>query len=327
MLVACSQHNPPALSSSGPTPDAGEGAPDGAPADATREADAAPNDATAADGAEGGDATAAVCREGATWTTTPATPWVTSIARFGGVSSDELTIAWTESGDGGSAASDAGAGPTIEIATRTDPNGTFGAPTAVALGSTAIADDRVGLAPSGNLVVAVAADRTTLVAFAGTAPTWSQVSPAQFAALAAAALDTGGSFYEPVLGGDGNLYYVLGSSAGLSLYQSSWDGQRQRWVAGVVLGTSVAGELLTSADPAHLLRPTGVSIDGRTLFYFDGALGRERAAWRSDAGGGSALLASPFSRIDDLPMLPEAAPNASCDRLYFVSSASVFTAQ
>jgi len=57
-------------------------------------------------------------------------------------------------------------------------------------------------------------------------------------------------------------------------------------------------------------RPTGVSADGLTLFYFDGARGTARAGFR-------ASLAADFSWFGALPDTATPQPNAACDRLYF----------
>jgi len=212
--------------------------------------------------------------------------------------------------------------PTINVATRSDRTAAFPAATTVSTTGSPIAIDRVALDPTGNTIVAVAADRASLVAFSQTSSmVWASASGAEFANLAAMAGDTSASFYEPVLGADGSLYYVLGSSDnGFYLYQSAWDASQHLWATGVVLTTSISGQGLIGADADHLYRPTGVSTDGRTLFFFDGVLGHERAAWRD-------APTLPFSRIDDIPALAEAAPDARCDRLYFESSSSVFTAQ
>jgi hypothetical protein len=264
---------------------------------------------------------ASQCVRGHAWATAPATPWESPVTRFGGVSSDELTIAWTASAD------DAG-GPLVEVATRLQPTDGFGPPTSLPMPPQGVAPDRVALDPGGFSLLAVAADRTSLVAFAradsDASSAWSQFTSDQFASVAAAASDTGSSFYEPALGLDGSLYYVLGSSSGLHLYQSTWNAVQHAWATGVILATSVAGEDLSSPDVDHLRRPTGASGDGLTLFFFDGVTGHERAAWRD-------APTVPFSHIEDMAAVAEAAPDPRCDRLYFQQSASgasgVFTAQ
>jgi hypothetical protein len=259
------------------------------------------------------------CPPGHAWMTLPSTPWETSVTRFGGISSDERTMAWTVAGDDAAA-------PNIEIAMRTGRSAAFGAP--VTLPAAVIAVDRVALDPTGTSLIAVAADRTTFVAFAlsnsSSSSTWSVFTSQEFANLMGAASDTGSAFYEPVLGQDAALYYVLGSAGGLFLYESTWNTMQHVWQPGTVLSTTVDGGDLSSPDVQHLRRPTGASADGRTLFFFDGVAGHERSAWRDSPE-------LPFSRIDDIADLAEAAPDEHCDRLYFQqgpsAAASIFTAQ
>jgi hypothetical protein len=56
--------------------------------------------------------------------------------------------------------------------------------------------------------------------------------------------------------------------------------------------------------------PSGISADGLTLFFFDGARGRARAAFR-------ASVAADFSWYEELPNMAWPQPNAACDRMYF----------
>jgi hypothetical protein len=57
-------------------------------------------------------------------------------------------------------------------------------------------------------------------------------------------------------------------------------------------------------------RPTGVSSDGLTLFYYDAARGTARAAFRATPN-------TPFGWFSDFPDHLRPQPNASCDRLYY----------
>jgi hypothetical protein len=75
-------------------------------------------------------------------------------------------------------------------------------------------------------------------------------------------------------------------------------------------GTPLPNPEFAIATASQLRRPTGASGDRRTLFFFDEVTGKERAAWRSSAG-------APFDTFVDLPLAPEAVPNANCDTLYF----------
>jgi hypothetical protein len=281
--------------------------------DASAEAASVADDAGAGDDAT---VSAGACVPGHMWSTAPAAPWESAVLRFGGVSADELTIAFTVTSDGAPT-------PVIDVATRAGRSDAFGAPVTIA--SSSVAADRVALNPTGNSIIAVASDRSTFVEFIQSSPgTWTELAGAQFATIAASASDSSASLYEPVLGQDGALYYVLGSNGNLHIYQSPWVPLRHEWGTGVLLGTSVAGGDLSSPDTTHLRRATGASADGLTMFFFDGVAGLERAAWR-----GAPTQA--FGHIEDVAAFGEAAPNPACDRLYFQQStagtASLFTAQ
>jgi hypothetical protein len=238
----------------------------------------------------------------------PDTEWIAEIGRFGGISNDELTAAWTS-----------GPQPTIFIATRSDRNAAFGTPVTVAQDAGSIADDRVALDPSGSALFAVSADRTSFVAFSLSSSGGTPTSTGEFAQIAAMARDTGGQFSEPVLGADGqSFYYVLtpgdllgdaGPAPIPYLYESTWLPTEQVWAAGVAF---TATELV-GTDSTHRRRATGASADARTLFFFDEVAGLERAAWRTSP-------ASPFSLFEDLSGFIAAAPDVRCDKLYFTQA-------
>ncbi|HEY3253259.1 MAG TPA: hypothetical protein VGJ91_04900 [Polyangiaceae bacterium] len=64
--------------------------------------------------------------------------------------------------------------------------------------------------------------------------------------------------------------------------------------------------------------PTGVSVDGRTLFYFNEESGQEEAQWRATSS-----VSSPLSDMLSLGMRRGAAPNSACNRLYSESNSDV----
>lgn len=260
---------------------------------------AAPVDANVAD-APGSDVDAGqpFCNVDYTWTTVPSTQWITGVQRFGGITPNELTIAWTADL------------ATLSVATRPVLTQPFGTPTTISTESNAIADDRIALAMSGLTIIAVDASRSTFVAFTNQDGSWGPATADQFGNLRAMAMDTQAQFFDPMLGADGAFYYLFapsGSNAGPpAMYQSTWNGQQRAWNTGVVLTNTE----LASADATHLRRPTGASGDGLTLFFFDESAGNERAAWRVSPD-------APFTFFRDLPMFPEAAPSGHCERLYF----------
>jgi hypothetical protein len=230
----------------------------------------------------------------------PSVPEMTTFARFGGVSIDELTIAWTS------------AGGSVYVADRAAPGDVFRPPSTPSLDPTSmpVANDRVALGPSGTLIVAVSPDRSRFLAFnrimVGTP--WVAAATLQFAKVnAMAAADGVGQFSEPVLGADDRSLYYLLASPGASpvLYESTWDPPTHAWTTGVALLNSAP-----DAGATLRRRATAASSDGRTLFFFDEAIGQQRAAWRETP-------ASPFVQFVNLTGLSEATPNYLCNTLYF----------
>jgi hypothetical protein len=222
----------------------------------------------------------------------------TSLARFGGISADELSVAFTTSSGG------------VMVADRTVRSAPFATPHVVDTSAAPLATDRVALSATGAWLVGVSAGRSQLVGFgrAGIGAAWSPSLPSVLANVNAITSETPGAvFHEPVLGADGvSLYALFGPSGGpFALLESRWSPSTHAWMAPSVL--SAAG--LASVDATHRRRPTGASSDGLTLFFFDETANVERAAWRSS-------LASPFVQFVDIGV-PEAAPNKQCDTLYF----------
>lgn len=288
--------------------------------DATNATDAsnADNDATS-----GTDATSApdgpsadgiappaylVCSPSFTWMNIAE---VTSIAtagfgRFGGVSSNELTVAWT---------SPSGA---VLVADRTSTAAPFGDPFQVDIGGASIPGGRVGLSPTGlQIVVALpnANGATLLGGFVRTSVggAWSAESSSEFKYVNATNSETGGSFSEPVVRADGlSIFYlaVTGSNEPV-LNESTWNTAEKAWNTGY----PISGPEFAIASGSQTRRPTGTSGDGLTLFFFDEVAGNERAAWRE-----SASPMSEFTLFVDLPDFPEAAPGGSCHTLYFQGS-------
>lgn len=219
--------------------------------------------------------------------------------RFGGVSADELTVAWSA------------ASGTVFIATRASVTDPFGPPTRVDLGAARAAPgDRVALAPSGNAITVVAQDRRSLLAFARRGGAWMADSSTDLSPIAAVLSDGGSSLGEPVLAAGGrSLFYLVTIGGTPSLYESQFDPVRRAWSTGRALG----GAELASLDAARRRRPTGGSSDGLTLFYFDEVRAIERAAWRPS-------LTAAFNAFEDLPGLDEAAPSGECEALYYVGA-------
>jgi len=238
------------------------------------------------------------CKPGRAWQNvgllTPAP--ASAMVRFGGVTGDELTIAWSDA-DGDAF-----------VADRATPSDPFGEPSRVNTG-VALAADRVALAPTGTTVVAFRADRSGFVGFsrASRGAGWT-VSPGLEFGNLGTLFEGGAVGSEPVLSADkSSLFYLITRKSGtVVLFESRWQMQDHAWS----VPTSPAQPELISSDAPHPRRPTGTSADGLTLFFFDGVVNRERAAWRD-------TLASEFSSFEDVGAFPDAVPDARCTTLYF----------
>jgi hypothetical protein len=230
--------------------------------------------------------------------------------RFGSITPDELTIAWMNT---------AGTVLYADRAVATDP---FGAPKTL---TGTIALDRVALSADGLTVILVRSDRkilaqatrsargaafgTTLdtAPFAGLDPLSSGVEDGGDAG--------GGSFADPVLSSDGKfLYYsVLGGSS--TTVAESYRSGNNPWAKGRILTTA---EFTGSGN--KLRRPTGLSADDRTLFYWDEVDGVEKMAFRDDA------ILAPFNKYTqfvNVGAYSGAQPTASCQRIYYDAPGSV----
>jgi hypothetical protein len=217
-----------------------------------------------------------------------------NFAKLGGVSGDQLSVAFTSpTGD-------------AYVADRAAVTDSFDAPLMLN-GGTALAVDRVALSPTGMAAIAVAADRYSFIGFerASRADAWARTSGLEFT-LVRAVLESGAEISNPVIGADKRtFFFIVTTMAKPTLYESHWDVAQRFWGT----ASSVTGSALESSDPSHVRRPTGASFDGHTLFFYDEAAGVERGAWRAASG-------SPFVLFVDIGAFAEAAPTVSCDTLY-----------
>jgi hypothetical protein len=242
---------------------------------------------------------------GVTFVCTPSYAWdplkrVDSIpnehlGRLGGISPDELTLAWTAtSGD-------------IYVAERATFRDPFGTPLKVNTG--AMATDRVALAPTGRTLVAVPVGRNEFVGFEKSSSTglWSATDGLEFTQVRVA-FEGGGLGSEPVLSSDKRSLFFIVTPPGHSplFYESAWDTVQRSWG----LPTLLTNAELQTTPAGKRRRPTGTSADGLTLFFFDEAVNLQRAAWRD-------APAAPFRFFTDVGSFPEAATSARCDTLYY----------
>jgi hypothetical protein len=239
-----------------------------------------------------------ICAQGHVWKA-----WTTGItdpiARFGGVSADGLTISWTRfTGE-------------IMLGSRDVMSGSFdtvqNAPPAAHQN-----DARYALDSSGTRLIVVDDTGTRLAFWTGLAGggSWSldKTVPAEFKLMLSTLQSAKAVLSEPAFSASGTSLLLLVSTGGGApqLYESRWNAMSKTWgVAAPISATELA-----STDDTHRRRPTGMSADDLTLFFYDEIKGVERGAWRASP-------TDPFTHFEDLAGFAEASPNAGCSALYY----------
>ena len=255
-----------------------------------------------------------VCSQTAVWGAgTPLAISTSSDDELDSITPDALTIAWTE-GTGSSA--------TLEIADRASTTDPFGAPQSLAAGQ--FTADRVALSPDGLRLVVVNADAQGFSELTRSART----SSSAFGAAATGsytnlngALSSGLSYGDPLLGADDAVFYysVYGGSQTATIYRTARLLQGDTWPTGAALASSTG----LAAQGTLRRRPTGISSDEQTLFFFDEVMGIERAAWID-------LSTGAYDAFVDLAGYRLASPVSACDALYYsaqgTSSVDLFVA-
>jgi hypothetical protein len=288
---ACSS-KAPVLYDSGPPPG------DGGTNDGT------PNN----DGGNNGDgAVAAACNPAGMYGAATAVPGIAAGDKmFGAVTPDELTIAWVKP-DG-----------TVMYADRTDASQPFGA--AQTLG--VYEHDRVALSSDGLKLIGVmpGAKKLGQVTRAARGQAFSGApDTAPFAQLLVTAMNgesdatPPGSLGDPVLSADGSqlFFSIFGIQTLGTIAISEFTGAT--WSKPATLGQD---EFL-AADPLRR-RPTGLSADGLTLFFWDEIDGKEKAGWRATSTAYDLM----FSGFVDLGDRKDCQATAKCSRLYFTNPAA-----
>lgn len=234
---------------------------------------------------------------------------------FDSVTPDELSIAWTL-GDGNAR--------TINYADRASTTDAFGAPQTLAAGL--YVGDRVALSPDGLRLIVVNADgkgfsELTRSSRAQPAQAFGAASTGSFSNLDATVLSAGQSYGDPVLSADDTVFFYSvygGAGQTQTIFRSARLLAGEAWSDGAPLQASSA----LAAQGALRRRPTGISADKQTLFFWDEVSGIERAAWLNDSTGA-------FDTFVDLGTRSMAAPNQACSRLYYSAqgamSLDVFT--
>jgi len=245
----------------------------------------------------------ASCTEGSNWVNQR--EWIAdAIDRFGGVSGDGRTVAWTRTTGEVMAADRLGEASDFmtpdQVPQSTDP---------------LLPQGRAALDSTGTLLLAVDSTGVDFVVWQRSAwgQAWTMGSPSAFAQVVPSDAAPGSTVSEPMFGASGVSFFFLltpggggdASTAMPVLYESPWDAASSAWGPGVAI---TQAELSSTAT--QLRRPTGASTDDLTLFFFDEVALVERAAWRADPS-------SPFIHFEDVPAAPDAAPNGGCALLYY----------
>jgi hypothetical protein len=226
-------------------------------------------------------------------------------AALGAVTPDELTVAWTYA---------TAAGVAVAWADRASSADPFGAAQVLAGGS--FPDDRVALSPDGLRLVAVNADRQgfselTRSARTGPGSVFGEPSTGSYINFASAGLAAGQSLGDPVLSASDTAFYysVYDGVQSATIYRTLRLLPGDPWPVGAVL--SDAPQL--AANGSARRRPTAISSDEQTLFFWDEVGATERAAWVDPLTGA-------FDIFMDLGTRSGAGPNATCTRLYYATA-------
>jgi hypothetical protein len=214
---------------------------------------------------------------------------------FGGITPDELSIAWT---------STTGGVVTAWIADRASNTAAFGTPQALSSSFGALAFDRVSLSGDGLRIVGVRADTTGFVAATRAARpgTFDTDDGTEFAGFLTT--PDASTYASPLLSPDDQVFmFVLTSSASNDDLVFS---------GGPNWNKSQTTDLSQLARVGSLQRrPTGMTMDELTLFYWDDVSGTEKVAY-----------GDPFAQFADLGAWKNASPTGTCSRIYYSVPAS-----
>ncbi len=214
---------------------------------------------------------------------------------FSGITPDALSVAWT---------STSGGTVTAWIADRASTTAAFGAPQALSSTFGALAFDRVSLSGDGLRIVGVRADATGFVAATRPARpgTFDSDDSAEFAGFLTS--PDASAYASPLLSPDDQLFlYLLTSSASDDdLYLAAGAGWAKQ-------KPQLAPQLARVNGQQR--RPTGMTQDELTLFYWDEVSGSEKVAY-----------GAPFSQFGDLGNWQNAAPTGDCSGIFYSAPAA-----
>jgi hypothetical protein len=240
-----------------------------------------------------------VCTVGSKWNVVvgPVVVGTADDDLMGSITPDEMHIAWMTP-DG-----------TVRYADRSAPGMVFGQYETLPATPGYFALDRAAFAPGGLELITVATDRKTFGVFTradGLTPFAGAPDTAPFAALVAK-LGANDKLGDPVVSYDGKtLVYSVFGSAPVTIQVATRPDPKSAWTP---VGPLDAAADLQAVGNARR-RPTGVSSDLRTLFYWDEVKSTEMAAWRPS-------VAAPFDTWNDLGPIFGATPGNNCAGLYY----------
>jgi len=264
---------------------------DGGGAAVDAAAEAAPDSGPIAD-------TTASCDPSKIWSAGASLPLTTSAATFGAIDGSETTVAWITTSD-----------DVVHYADRDDATSPWGADQTIASGFAP--GERVAVQNNGLALYAIGADHRSIVSFER-AQIGDAFSVGAGAALAnvndeIAALPNGTTVSDVVLSPSSTLLvlrWVGGSSAGLRI-------ARRVMLTDTWPTTSAfAVQSETAVVNGKARRPTGISVDGRALFYWD-------ETTSSETVGFFAWDATTMSQFTSLGSRADAQVNTDCSALYY----------
>lgn len=302
-VLACGDESFPEALSGNEGRDAGP-APlrDGAGPDAAESPDA---EVVVDGGADGGGVPAdpPLCAKGATWGAATSLGIIGTVGPLvPAVTPDELTVAWT---------TDTGGVVTVRYADRAALGDAFVVPV-VLVGSYAF--DRVAISPDGLRLVLVASNRRSFVERLRSSRTdvFAADATGQMQNIddEASMMPAGELLGDPVFGpSDRSFYYSrFGGGRTRTIHASFRLFGSDTWPVGQALSANAG----LDAVGGQRRRPSAVSADGQTLFFFDETTSTQKAGW-------TALAPDDFGSFEDLGSRVHAMPNAACTRLVFAT--------
>ena len=258
---------------------------------------------------DGPVATPPLCNPNVAWSDGTPLAISTGADQFGAVTPDERTLVWTSTTSGLA---------TVYYADRTDTTVPFANATPLVLTGIATMPGAIAISPDGLRLALEAPDTTffTVTRPDRSSPFAATTDTTEFAELNGeiSASEAVVALGEPIYGADGETFvysrYPVGGAQGIATIFQAARGGTDPWSDGVPLN----GDAIQEAAAEVRRRPSGISADTLTLFYWDDAAGGEMMAWRATADDS-------FGNPQSLGPRTGAQPNATCTLLYYSAPA------